>query len=336
MPPKRSPPESSPATERASHQHGSGERAQRTPWAAPLLRFLNQPASAAELVAALGLKKDAQPEFEQILAQREQMGGMLRSAADLAAVVPAARLAELLELARRREAQPATDVELERTQFQRLLLQNPNYFGNLPNSTFKVVKAISNNVAYEEIACLGLDPPYDRLEAVVRIKRNAGYGGDICAQGTYEFVRFYVDLQDNGVWHDVGLSSVRVHDIPGAKPLCYAVRRDFDALRRFCLFENIVRVRAILQWNAPPPPNAPDYVPVWGNVANAQVQIHPRPFFPLGELVGELEKAKVPIPDPIGPETRTSPSRATKTRRRSRSISGSRPRLSSGRGFSSG
>jgi len=149
-------------------------------------------------------------------------------------------------------------VEIERTQFKSFLLQNPNYFGNLEVSDFKPIKVIKGNTTFEQMVCVGLNPPYDRLEAVVQIKADSGYGGDICSPGTREYVRFYVDLFDNGVWHDVGVSSVRVHDIPGDKPICYSVRRDFNSIRKFCLFENIVKVRAILQWNVPPPANSPN------------------------------------------------------------------------------
>lgn len=204
-------------------------------------------------------------------------------------------------VASQRPAEQGLTVEVERTQFKSLLLQNPNYFGNLETSPFTPIKVIQGDTAFEQLVCLGLNPPYDRLEGVIHVKQDTGYGGDICAPGTREYVRFYVDLFDNGTWHDVGLASVAVHDIPGAKPLCYAVRRDFASFKKFCLFENIVRVRAILQWNAAPPANTPGYVPVWGNVLNVQVQIHPLKFLLFGDLIKELTKIPIKIPDPIGP-----------------------------------
>jgi hypothetical protein len=193
------------------------------------------------------------------------------------------------------------EVERERQHFRALTLANPNYFGNLEVSEFKPVKPIQTNTTYEQLVCVGLNPPYDRLEGVIHVKQDTGYGGDICSVGTFEYVRFYVDLFDNNVWHDVGVARVKVHDIPGNKPLSYAVWRDFSSFRKFCLFENIVKVRAILQWGAPPPAGVPGYVPVWGNVVNVQVQIHPRKFFPFGDIVAELDKLEVKIPDPIGP-----------------------------------
>ncbi len=189
----------------------------------------------------------------------------------------------------------------ERQQFKALVLANPNYFGNLELSPYKPIKLLQGDTGFEDISCTGLNPPYDRLEAIVRIKRSNGYGGDICSPGSFEFVRFYVDLHDNGIWHDVGLASVRVHDIPGDKPLCYAVYRDFQSVRKLCSFENIVRVRAILSWNVPPPANTPNFNPVWGNVLTVQVQIQPRRKIWWQDILVPIELAKVEFPDPIGP-----------------------------------
>src|SRR5262249_41539292 len=158
---------------------------------------------------------------------------------------------------------------------------------------------------YEELVCLGLDSPYDRLEGVIRIKKETGYSGDICSAGSTEFVRFYVDLHNDGVFHDVGMSTVQVHDIPGPKPLCYAVRHDFSSIKKFCVFENVVKVRAILSWNVPPPPNNPNFNPVWGNRVDVRVQIQPFFLIPFGDVVKELEAAKVKIPDPLVPIIKT-------------------------------
>lgn len=189
----------------------------------------------------------------------------------------------------------------ERAQFRALLLGNPNYFGNLPKSPFKPIKVLHSNTSFEELACVGLNPAHDRLEAVINVKLATGYGGNICSPGSREYVRFYVDLHDNGVWHDVGVASVAVHDIPGDKPLCYAVKLDFEPFRKFCSAENIVKVRAILSWDVAPPANDPGFIPVYGNQRTVQVVIRPRLFLPLGDLVKELTLAKVKLPDPIGP-----------------------------------
>ena len=113
---------------------------------------------------------------------------------------------------------------------------------------------------------------------------------------------FYVDLLDNGVWHDVGLGSVAVHDISGLKPLSYGVWRDFSPYRKLCFSQNLVKVRAILSWNAAPPPNQPGYTPVWGNVLDFEVQIRPRPFIFWADFLRELQPAlKLPLPETLQP-----------------------------------
>ncbi|HEY4711795.1 MAG TPA: hypothetical protein VIH69_03840 [Dehalococcoidia bacterium] len=189
----------------------------------------------------------------------------------------------------------------ERAQFRALILANPNYFGNLELSPYKPVKLQQGITTYEQLMCVGINPPADRLEAVLHLKQESGYGGDICSLGSFEYVRFYVDLHDNGVWHDVGINSVRVYNIPGEKPLCYAVRKDFTSFKKLCKFENIVKVRAILSWDNPPPANQPNWTPVYGNVLTVQVQIHPKYSFFLADLPKWLEDLKVKLPDPIGP-----------------------------------
>jgi hypothetical protein len=43
---------------------------------------------------------------------------------------------------------PERAVEVERAEFKHLLMKNPNYFGNLPESPFKEVKKIVGNIKY--------------------------------------------------------------------------------------------------------------------------------------------------------------------------------------------
>src|SRR6185503_12267252 len=90
-------------------------------------------------------------------------------------------------------------------------------------------------------------------------------------------------------WHDLGLGSVQVYNIPGPLPLSYAVSVDFNQPRKFCSTENILNVRAILSWNLEPTPGDPNFTPVYGNVLNARVQVQKRFFIdiPLKDLVAE-------------------------------------------------
>jgi hypothetical protein len=261
-----------------------------------VLRFINEAGSSDELVKYLQLPADL---AVSLYSQKTIAGGMLTSADQLLSVAAPARLTQISD-AIGKFVPSVAPVEVERQNFVPLILENPNYFGNLEGSAFKAVKAIKFNTTYEELVCVGLQPQMDRLEAVFKINRPTGYGGDICALGSYEYVRFFVDLHDNGIFHDVGLTSLRVHDIPGAKPLCYSVYRDFTSIKKFCTAENVVKVRAILSWNAAPPSN-PNFVPVWGNRIDAEVQIRPKTFYTIGDFVKDIDLAKIKLPDPIGP-----------------------------------
>ncbi len=177
------------------------------------------------------------------------------------------------------------ELPAERTQFKSLVLSNPNYFGTYSKLGGKIVKAFSGDTSYEQLECLGLNPGSSLLEAVINIKLHSGYGTNGCGAGTTEYVRFFV--KDSSGWHDLGLSTVQVFDLAGPLPLSYSVSVDFSETRKFCFTENIVEVRAILSWEWEPTPGDPNFIPVWGNVVNAEVQVAPRLFFevPLSELI---------------------------------------------------
>ncbi len=181
----------------------------------------------------------------------------------------------------------------ERGQFRALLASNPNYFGNLKASRFKPVLSIQSDTVYEEIGCVGFQPQFDRLEAVVYINQPSGYGGNICSPGTPEYVRFYSSSDNGATWDDLGLTSFTAYNIPvgtqGAKRLEYAVSLDIDPVKRFCFSENLVQVRAILSWNVTPPPNDPDFTPVWGDVHDTYIQVDPRRLFVAGDLLEAVD-----------------------------------------------
>jgi len=181
---------------------------------------------------------------------------------------------------------PVFKVPDERTNFKKLLLSNPNFFGTFPNLG-KVVKALSGDTSFEQLTCVGLYPGdifgNGRLEGVINIKQHSGYGTNACGAGTTEYVRFFV--QDGAGWHDLGLGSVQVYDLAGPLPLSYAVSVDFNEARKFCTTENILNVRAILSWNLEPTAGDPNFVPVWGNVLNARVQVQKQLLIKLEHLL---------------------------------------------------
>ncbi len=97
-----------------------------------------------------------------------------------------------------------------------------------------------------------------------------------------------------------GSTSVRVHDIPRrqAHLLCRAARLPVDQ-EVLSLVENIVKVRAILPWNVPPPANSPKYSAGVGQRLDVQVQIRPLKFFPVGRSpqgVRQGSPSSFPIP----------------------------------------
>lgn len=186
--------------------------------------------------------------------------------------------------------------EAARGNIKALLLANPNYFGNLKESAFEPVLNISGDTAYEELGCVGFSPALSRLEAVVSITQDSGYDGGLCSAGSQEYVRFYLSTDGGATWIDEGAVSFNVHDIPGTKPLEYSVTQPITVSEDFCFVENLPQVRAILSWNNAPPANAPDFVPVWGNVVQVNIQIPPASFFILGDV---LAKAKVQLPAPL-------------------------------------
>jgi hypothetical protein len=176
----------------------------------------------------------------------------------------------------------------ERGFFKALLLTNPNYFGNLAESPFEPVLPIVGSTFYEELGCVGYHPQQRRLEAVVYVKQPSGYGTDVCGQGTPEYVRFYLSFDNGATWQDQGMTSFQAFNIPegtdGGKRLEYAVTLPVTVPSRFCFFNPLIRVRAILSWNNPPPANQPNWPPIWGNVEEATILREPFRFLPWPDL----------------------------------------------------
>jgi hypothetical protein len=190
--------------------------------------------------------------------------------------------------------EPGTELpfEFERKRFLPLLLSNPNYFGTLENSPFKPVKKIVSNSSYEELKCVGFNPQLNRLEGVVWIKQAGGYNGGICTNGSLEYVSFFLSYDNGATWLPQGTTSFPVYDVPGPHPLEYAVSLVIQPPKKWCLFNNLPLVRAILSWNAPPA--GPNANPVWGNRLETRIQIDGFKF--IVDFPEVLEVAKVKLP----------------------------------------
>ncbi|WGD33892.1 hypothetical protein [Olleya sp. YS] len=146
------------------------------------------------------------------------------------------------------------------------------------------------NTTYESLGCVGYNPTFKQLTATINIKRATGYSGGLCTNGSFEYVRFYMDYQDGNGWEDMGYVGVNVHDIPtekdcsntNEKPINYTVRLNINPKKKFCSTPNLPIVRAVLSWNSVPEPNDPDLTAgtyVWSDKKDVQVQIEPLKFF---------------------------------------------------------
>ncbi len=192
-------------------------------------------------------------------------------------------------------------VQPERSQFQYMLAENPNYFGNIPGSNLKPKLKLISNTTYEQLTCVGYNPDTRNMEATFSIKRSTGYSGNLCTAGSFEHVRFYMDFHDGAGFIDQGSVRVNVHDIPADKdcanksifPISYvATLRQEKTKFNICKDPVLPTLRAILSWNNDPPVNSPDWKPVWGSVMECDVQLRPfLIFFPI-DPVYQLDLSK--------------------------------------------
>lgn len=186
---------------------------------------------------------------------------------------------ELIELAR-------LSAGTARTNLRALLLRNPNYFGRITGSSFKAVLRIQEDTTYECLSWIGYNPQDELLEAVITLHQDRGYSVGNRGGGSVEYVRFYLSFDDGFSWQDQGLHSAKVSDAPGAGSRDHLQTAKIGPARTFCFMQRLPQVRAILSWNAAPPPDAPEWTPVWGNVLEAQIQLDDFSGAPLDELAG--------------------------------------------------
>lgn len=185
-----------------------------------------------------------------------------------------------------------------RSKFSSLLIENANYFGTQPISKLKAIFPLKYNNAFEQLGCIGYQPVMEELTATIKLTRSTGYSGDLCSNGSMQYVRFFLDYGD-GVWKDMGQTAVNVHDIPDTKdcdgkiekPLSYVVRVKIDPKQFLCSKPNLPRLRAVLSWNTPLAENVPFPLVAWGDAKEATIQIAPlmllNPLFPI-ETIGSL------------------------------------------------
>ena len=78
---------------------------------------------------------------------------------------------------------------------------------------------------WEEITCVGYHPENNRLEAVVSVKQSGGYSTGLCAAGSKEYVRFFVDYHDGAGFIDAGMTNFKVANIADGTPATQKIFR---------------------------------------------------------------------------------------------------------------
>lgn len=162
--------------------------------------------------------------------------------------------------------------ELASQNLRKLLIANPNHFGNLPEESLKVVLNMSSDTAFERLGCVSYIPLLDQFYASIELKRDWGYSLARNNGSSREYVRFYLSFDRGASWHNEGITAFTVCDEPGSRLHIRLVTKRVEFAERLKSSPQPPIVRAILSWNCAPPPDAPDWIPLWGNVLDTQIQ----------------------------------------------------------------
>ena len=162
--------------------------------------------------------------------------------------------------------------ELASQNLRKLLLANPDYFATLSEQSAKVVLHMNGDTTFESLACVSYIPLLDQLYASIQLKRDWGYSLAIRNATSREYVRFYLSFDRGQTWHNEGLTAFNVNDEPGSRMRIRLVTKRVELGERLKTSRQSPIIRAILSWNSPPPPDAPEWTPLWGNVLDTQIQ----------------------------------------------------------------
>jgi hypothetical protein len=161
--------------------------------------------------------------------------------------------------------------ELARRNLRAQLMVNPDYFGRITSNSFKAVLLIEQDTTYESIGYVTYSPCDGQLQTTIHINQKAGYS-DV-GYASKEYVRFFLSLNGGVSWLDQGLSTIIVCNAPGPKPVQLKLSIDLSPVMTLCVPGQLSpMVRTILSWNTPPPAEMPEWIPVWGDVLNAQIR----------------------------------------------------------------
>ena len=155
---------------------------------------------------------------------------------------------------------------------RKLVLANPNYFGHLPENSFKVVLNVTGDTRYESLGSVSYIPQLGQLYASIKLNQDRGYSFLLDEPDSREYVRFYLSCDRGETWVDLGLTSVSVCDEPGAKSRVHLVTKRISPRQNIANAAVAPIARALLSWKTPPPSDAPDWTPLWGNVVDVSIQ----------------------------------------------------------------
>jgi hypothetical protein len=171
---------------------------------------------------------------------------------------------ELISLAR-------MSPETARQSLRKMLIANPDYFSKITGDAFKAVLRIQQDTTYESIGYVAYSQSFEQLQATINITQSIGYSDENYA--SKEYIRFHISFDGGLSWLDQGVNSVDVHDQHRPKPRQHFVSIGISPAPRVCIKDRVLVVRAILSWNDPPPADSPDWIPVWGDVLNAVIDL---------------------------------------------------------------
>jgi hypothetical protein len=206
-------------------------------------------------------------------------------------------------------SQPALDLlafafmppELARANLRCLLIENPNYFGSLSDDSFKTVLHIEQDTTYECLSGVDFNPRLECIGATIQIRQPKGYSSGKRPSKSQEFVRFYLSVDNGENWLDQGVCTLNVSDKAERTCTEHQVGLGLDPGDELLYFEGLPRLRAILSWNQIPPPDVPDWLPVWGNVLELNTETEGTRLIPdlavPADTVAEREAAgRVAVP----------------------------------------
>lgn len=153
---------------------------------------------------------------------------------------------------------------------------------------FPVFNKNKSNVEWEELECVGLDYNTENLTASIKIKKSNGYSGDLCEDGSKEYVSFWIDWYDQCKWEYLNTVELLVHDINiPAGGLHYSLTLPLDPSlhRKICENPNVVRVRGVLSWNTLPSTTDPEALNYYGNRVDSHIEIKPGIVIQPGDVI---------------------------------------------------